>query len=97
GESETLSAGQGNGPVHALWQALTKALEEFIPEVKKMRLTDYKVRVLNPDGATAARVRVLITSTDGASVWSTTGVSDNIVWASWQALSDSVEYFLLRD
>ena len=96
GGKETLSAGQGAGPVHALGEALTKALEGVYPEVKNMRLTDYKVRVLNPAGATAARVRVLITSTDGASVWSTTGVSDNIVWASWQALSDSVEYYLFQ-
>lgn len=91
---ETLSAGQGDGPVHALDQALTHALEGFFPEIKEARLTDYKVRVLNPDGATAARVRVLITSTDGKSVWSTVGVSENIVLASFQALSDSVEYFL---
>ncbi|MDR0325509.1 MAG: citramalate synthase [Oscillospiraceae bacterium] len=94
GGRDKLTAGQGYGPVHALEQALTKALEGIYPEIKDIRLTDYKVRVLNPDGATAARVRVLITSTDGASVWSTVGVSDNIVWASWQALSDSVEYFL---
>ena len=96
GGQDKLSAGQGYGPVHALERALTAALEGFYPEVKRMRLTDYKVRVLNPDGATAARVRVLINSTDGASVWSTAGVSDNIVWASWQALSDSVEYYLLN-
>jgi len=92
---EKTSAGKGHGPVHALGEALTFALEEFFPQVKNMRLTDYKVRVLNPDGAVAARVRVLITSTDGLSVWSTVGVSDNIVLASWNALSDSVEYFLI--
>lgn len=94
GESETLSAGQGGGPVHALDQAMTHALEGHYPDVRNIRLTDYKVRVLNPGGATAARVRVLITSTDGESVWSTVGVSENIVLASWQALSDSVEYYL---
>jgi 2-isopropylmalate synthase len=92
---EKTSAGKGHGPVHALGEALTFALEDFFPQVKNMRLTDYKVRVLNPDGAVAARVRVLITSTDGVSVWSTAGVSDNIVLASWNALSDSVEYFLI--
>jgi 2-isopropylmalate synthase len=94
GGKEKTSAGKGRGPVHALGEALTKSLEDFFPEVKNVRLTDYKVRVLNPAGATAARVRVLITSTDGSSVWSTVGVSDNIVKASWDALSDSVEYFL---
>jgi len=92
---ETLSAGQGDGPVHALDRALSQALEGVYPEIRDVRLTDYKVRVLNPDGATAARVRVLITSTDGESVWTTVGVSENIVLASFQALSDSVEYFLL--
>ncbi|MCL2004204.1 MAG: citramalate synthase [Oscillospiraceae bacterium] len=94
GERETLSAGQGDGPVHALDQALTRALEDVYPQIKAVRLTDYKVRVLNPDGATAARVRVLINSTDGAAVWSTVGVSENIVLASWMALSDSLEYYL---
>jgi 2-isopropylmalate synthase len=96
GGRDTLSAGQGDGPVHALDRALTRALEIFYPDVHQMRLTDYKVRVLNPGEATAARVRVLISSADGASAWSTVGVSENIVHASWQALSDSVEYFLLN-
>jgi 2-isopropylmalate synthase len=96
GGREMLSAGQGDGPVHALDRALSGALEEIYPEIKAVRLTDYKVRVLNPDGATAARVRVLITSTDGSSVWSAAGVSENIVRASWEALSDSVEFYLLE-
>jgi 2-isopropylmalate synthase len=97
GEHEILSSGQGDGPVHALDRALTRALEDIYPEIKNVRLTDYKVRVLNPEGATAARVRVLINSTNGVSDWSTVGVSENIVLASWQALSDSVEYFLIRE
>ncbi len=96
GERDTLSAGQGDGPVHALDRALTRALEPFYYDIHQMRLTDYKVRVLNPGAATAARVRVLISSADGVSAWSTVGVSENIVQASWQALSDSVEYFLLN-
>jgi 2-isopropylmalate synthase len=96
GENDTLSAGQGAGPVHALDDALIKSLKPFYPGVKQIRLTDYKVRVLNPAAATAARVRVLITSTDGQSVWTTVGVSDNIVRASWDALSDAVEYYLME-
>jgi 2-isopropylmalate synthase len=91
---ETLSAGQGDGPVHALDQALTLALADAYPEISEVRLADYKVRVINPDSATAARVRVLITSTDGESVWTTVGVSENIVLASFQALGDSIEYYL---
>lgn len=96
GEKEALSAGQGDGPVHALNNALSGALRGFYPEANKIRLIDYKVRVLNSQAATAARVRVLITSTDGERNWTTVGVSEDIIMASWQALSDSVEYALLR-
>lgn len=89
------TAADGNGPVHALDRALRKALEGFYPELRAIRLTDYKVRVLNADAATAARVRVLIESTDGEQTWGTVGVSENVVEASWLALVDSIEYGLL--
>lgn len=94
---EEHTAAEGNGPVHALDRALRKALERFYPEIGRVRLVDYKVRVLNADAATAARVRVLIQSTDGTRTWGTVGVSENVVEASWQALVDSLEYVLLRD
>jgi 2-isopropylmalate synthase len=88
------TAAQGDGPVNALDQALRKALDVFYPELKDVRLTDYKVRVLNSEDATAARVRVLIESTDGREYWTTVGVSTDIIQASWQALVDSIEYKL---
>jgi len=92
---EEHTAAEGNGPVHALDRALRKALEGFYPELRAIRLTDYKVRVLNADAATAARVRVLIESSDGERTWGTVGVSENVVEASWLALVDSLEYGLL--
>ena len=92
---EEHTAAEGNGPVHALDRALRKALERFYPEIGGVRLVDYKVRVLNADAATAARVRVLIQSTDGVRTWGTVGVSENVVEASWQALVDSLEYVLV--
>lgn len=91
-----LMAAEGNGPVHALDQALRKALEVFYPALNRIKLTDYKVRVLDSGSATASRVRVLITSTDGADSFTTVGVSDDVVDASFVALQDSVEYFLLK-
>lgn len=93
GDCEELTAGEGNGPVNAMDVALRRALQRFYPDIAKMRLTDYKVRVLD-SGATASVVRVLIESTDGVSVWRTIGVSPDIITASWQALRDSVEYML---
>ena len=92
---EEHTAAEGNGPVHALDRALRKALERFYPEIRRVRLVDYKVRVLDADAATAAKVRVLIQSTDGVRTWGTVGVSENVVEASWQALVDSLEYVLL--
>ncbi|MDQ7819939.1 MAG: citramalate synthase [Armatimonadota bacterium] len=86
------TAADGNGPVHALDRALRKALDRFYPELRSIRLTDYKVRVLNAEAATAARVRVLIESTDGERTWGTVGASTNVVEASWLALVDSLEY-----
>jgi 2-isopropylmalate synthase len=86
------TAAEGNGPVNALDQALRKALQPFYPEVVNIELTDYKVRILNSDGGTAAQVRVLIDSTDGERHWATVGASTNIIEASWRALVDSIEY-----
>lgn len=94
---EMLTVAEGDGPVHALDNALRKALEKFYPEeLKHIKLTDFKVRVLNAKEATAAGVRAIVESTDGSSSWSTVGVSTNIIEASWHALVDSVEYGLLK-
>lgn len=94
--TEEHTAAEGNGPVHALDRALRKALERFYPELANIRLVDYKVRVLNAEAATAARVRVLIQTTDGQDRWETVGVSENVVEASWLALVDSLSYALWR-
>jgi 2-isopropylmalate synthase len=94
GDSYELTAAEGNGPVNALDGALRKALSRFYPRVETMRLTDYKVRVLNSTVATASTVRVQIETTDGESVWRTVGVSADIIEASRQALCDSYEYLL---
>ncbi len=91
------SAAEGDGPVNALDTALRKALEGFYPSLRKMHLIDFKVRVINPTEATAAKVRVVIESSDGKDVWGTVGVSENIIEASWRALVDSVEYKLFKD
>ncbi len=90
------TAAQGNGPVHALDQALRKALGKFYPEVEDIRLHDYKVRVLGSSEGTGALVRVLIESGDEERRWTTVGVSHNVIEASWQALVDSVDYKLHR-
>lgn len=89
------TAAEGNGPVNALDNALRKALEIYYPTLTEMHLLDYKVRVLNEGGATAAKVRVLIESSNGKKKWNTVGVSGNIVEASWQALCDSIRYLLM--
>ena len=91
------TAGSGNGPVNALDHALRKALEEFYPGLRTMKLLDYKVRILDESKGTAAKTRVLVTSGDGDETWGTVGVADNIIEASWQALVDSIEYKLRRD
>lgn len=96
GETE-ITAAQGDGPVHALDTALKKALTVFYPSIKYVRLTDYKVRVLEPRDATASKVRVLIESTDGDDIWTNVGVSSDIIEASWIALVDSIEYKLTMD
>jgi len=88
---------EGDGPVNALDAALRKSLRNFYPAIKNIRLIDYKVRVVNARAGTAAKVRVIIESSDRESTWGTVGVSENIIEASWQALVDSVEYKLLKD
>ncbi len=93
GERE-LTAAEGNGPVNALDKALRKALTRFYPEIKDVHLTDFKVRILDGEDGTAAKTRVLIEFRDGKDSWSTVGVSENIIQASWEALADSVEYAL---
>lgn len=97
GEETVHTASAGDGPVNALDGALRKALEPFYPSLAEMRLVDYKVRVVNPTAGTAAKVRVIIESRDHTDIWSTVGVSENIIEASWQALAESVEYKLTKD
>ena len=94
---EELTAAEGNGPVNALDHALRKALIKFYPQINEMHLVDFKVRTLEGSEGTAAGVRVLLDSSDGEELWSTVGVSDNIIEASWQALVDSIEYKLSKD
>jgi 2-isopropylmalate synthase len=91
------TASEGDGPVNALDGALRKALENFYPAIRDVHLIDYKVRVVNPHAGTAAKVRVVIESRDHDSVWSTVGVSENLIDASWKALVDSVEFKLLKE
>lgn len=91
------AASEGDGPVNALDNALRKALKNFYPTLAKMHLIDFKVRVLEEKSGTAAKVRVLIESQDEKETWTTIGVSENIIEASWHALVDSVEYKLLKD
>jgi 2-isopropylmalate synthase len=91
------TAAMGNGPVNALDNALRKALEKFYPELKQVHLIDYKVRVLTGGEGTASKVRVLIETGDRLDRWGTVGVSENIIEASWQALTDSITYKLLKD
>jgi len=93
---EEHTAAEGVGPVNALDKALRKALIKFYPEIEEMKLTDYKVRVINARAATSAKVRVLIESSTNGKTWSTVGVSENIIEASWQALTDSISYFLMK-
>ncbi len=90
---EIMGAACGIGPVGTLDSALRDALAPFYPFLKKISLTDYKVRVLNPECAAEAKVRVFITTSDHNISWDTVGVSENIVEASWEALVDSIEYY----
>ncbi|MBF0483945.1 MAG: citramalate synthase [Candidatus Omnitrophica bacterium] len=94
---EQFSASAGDGPVDALDKALRAALLKAYPRLKEMHLSDYKVRVLDTKEGTAAKVRVLIESQDETDTWTTIGVHENIIEASWEALTDSIEYKLLKD
>ncbi len=96
GASEEITAAEGQGPVSALDNALRKALGRFFPDLDGMRLVDFKVRVIDGREGTEARVRVLIESRDQDEVWSTIGVSEDIIEASWQALADSFQYKLAK-
>ncbi|MDZ4742545.1 MAG: citramalate synthase [Verrucomicrobiota bacterium] len=87
---------EGDGPVNALDCALRKALEKYYPAIKKITLTDYKVRIIDGKKGTSAKTRVFIESSDGKLTWGTVGVSDSIIDASWLALVDSIEFYLLR-
>ncbi|MBW1867016.1 MAG: citramalate synthase, partial [Deltaproteobacteria bacterium] len=89
-----ITAAEGNGPVSALDNALRKALEKFYPGLDSMGLVDFKVRVIDGREGTAAKVRVLIDSRDKDQIWSTIGVSEDIIEASWQALADSFQFKL---
>jgi 2-isopropylmalate synthase len=96
GADRVVAVGEGVGPVHALDQALRRALVEVYPALKGIRLVDYKVRILDGRAATSAVTRVMLTSADAEGEWTTVGVSDDIVTASWEALADGVAYGLLR-
>ena len=93
---EVYTVAEGDGPVDALDAALRRGLEPKFPKLADMSLNDYKVRIIDGHEGTAAKTRVLIESTDGTSNWGTVGVSHNIIQASWRALVDSIDYFLLK-
>jgi len=97
GDEYEITAAEGDGPVNALDNALRKALDSFFPQIREMGLVDFKVRVIEGTDGTAAKVRVRIESRDSEEIWSTVGVSENIIEASWQALVDSVQYKLLKE
>jgi 2-isopropylmalate synthase len=96
GDEIAHTVAEGDGPVNALDAALRRALVKFFPKLKGIQLTDYKVRIINGTTGTAAKTRVLITSSDGKREWGTVGVSENIIEASLQALVDSMEFALLK-
>ncbi len=96
GDERVLATAEGNGPVNALDAALRKAIGPRFPQLSHLHLTDYKVRVLDTEKGTGAVTRVLIDSTDGERTWTTIGVSENVIEASWEALSDSLVFGLLQ-
>ncbi|MEZ5169159.1 MAG: citramalate synthase [Acidimicrobiia bacterium] len=96
GDRTVMTAAEGNGPVNALDGALRAAIGDDYPALRNLHLTDYKVRVLDTWKGTGAVTRVLVDTTDGETTWTTIGVSENIIEASWQALSDSIVYGLLQ-
>lgn len=95
-DKEVYTVAEGDGPVDALDAALRKGLEPHFPKLTEMSLNDYKVRIIDGHAGTAAKTRVLVESTDGKNNWGTVGVSHNIIQASWRALVDSIDYFLLK-
>jgi len=97
GDEEEITAAEGNGPINALDNALRKALTTFYPQIKEVHLIDFKVGIVDGSDGTAAKVRVWIESRDQNEVWSTIGVSGNMIEASWQALVDSINYKLSKD
>ena len=96
-DSEISASDSTSGPVNAMDTAIRKALEKFYPEISKVKLTDYKVRVIDSGAATEALVRVMIESSDGLDSWTTIGVSKDIIMASKEALLDSLEYYLIKN
>jgi 2-isopropylmalate synthase len=96
GDKLAHTVAEGDGPVNALDSALRGALVQFFPQIKRVRLTDYKVRILDSATGTASKTRALIQSTDGKEEWGTVGADDNIIEASLQALVDSMEYALWK-
>jgi 2-isopropylmalate synthase len=96
GEKRSHTVAEGDGPVNALDRALRAALSKFFPALEAVQLSDYKVRILDSDTGTAAKTRVLLESTDGKTEWGTVGVSENIIDASLQALTDSIEFYLSK-
>ena len=96
GDQSAHTVAEGDGPVNALDSALRSALVKFYPQLQQVKLADYKVRILDSRSGTAAKTRVLIESTDGKDEWGTVGVDENIIEASLQALSDSMEFSLTR-
>ena len=97
GDDQEVTAAEGNGPINALDNALRKALTKFYPQIGAMHLVDFKVRIVEGSEGTAALVKVLIDTRDEDEVWSTIGVSENVIEASWHALVDSVQYKLSKD
>ncbi len=97
GDEEELTAAEGNGPINALDNALRKALTKFYPQIKEMHLVDFKVRIVEGSEGTAAKVKVTLESKDEQDIWSTIGVSENVIEAGWYALVDSIQYKLSKD
>ncbi|MEX1043254.1 MAG: alpha-isopropylmalate synthase regulatory domain-containing protein, partial [Acidimicrobiia bacterium] len=91
-----VTTGEGNGPVHAIDQAVRAALRTAYPEIDELRLTDYRVRVLDSSDGTAAKVRVLLETSSHDDSWGTIGVHENVIEASWEALMDGLVVGLLR-
>jgi len=96
GEKRVVATAEGNGPVNALDSALRAAIGSYFPRLAGIHLVDYRVRVLDTGKGTGAVTRVLIDTTNGEDVWTTIGVSENIIEASWQALVDSIQYKLSK-